>query len=299
MRGVMTDTSAPLLSFGIVADPQYADSPARPEMDRYYAESPRKLTQAIDVFNAQDLAFVVTLGDIIDRGFENFDAILSCYDKLRHRSLLLAGNHDFAVAPEHLGMIHRRLDMPSPWYDIAIGGFRFVVLDGSDVSLFAPPLNDPRRELATQRLAVLKEAGAVNAHDWNGSFSGEQANWLRQTLAAADAADETVIIFCHYPLYPENSHNMLDAPETLELLMAHKCAKAWFCGHNHKGNYAQLGHTHFVNFKGMVDTLSENTFAIADIYENRIDIRGFGREESRKLALSSTTDRDDTVSRMA
>lgn len=68
-------------------------------MGRYYAESPKKLAEAINVFNSEDLAFVVTLGDIIDRGFENFDAILSVYDALRHPSVLLPGNHDFAVAP--------------------------------------------------------------------------------------------------------------------------------------------------------------------------------------------------------
>ncbi|WP_311272521.1 MULTISPECIES: metallophosphoesterase [unclassified Rhizobium] len=281
----MTDKTAPLFSFGIVADPQYADMPPRPEMGRYYAESPAKLEQAIEVFNAHDLAFVVTLGDIIDRGWENFDAILAPYGKLRHRSVLLLGNHDFAVAPEYLPQVHERLGMPSPWYDFVVGNVRFVVLDGSDVSTFAPPLGDPRRDLAAQRLEGLKQAGALNAHDWNGSFSDTQLAWLAQTLDAADAAGETAILFCHYPLYPQNAHNMWDAPDILALLAAHPSAKAWFCGHNHVGNYDSLGHTHFLNFKGMVDTPDENTFAIADVYRDRIDIRGFGREESRTLTF--------------
>lgn len=282
---IMTDISAPLFSFGIVADPQYADVAPRPDMYRYYAQSPGKLAEAIDVFNAHDLAFVVTLGDIIDHGWENFDAILSCYDRLRHRSILLPGNHDFAVAPEHLTTIHRRLGMPSPWYDFAIDKFRFVVLDGNDVSLFAPPAGDPRRDLAEKRLAALQEAGAINAHGWNASFSDGQLAWLAKTLDATDAAGERAILFCHYPLHPQNSHNMWDAPEILDLLIAHPSAKAWFCGHNHKGNYAMLGHTHFLTFKGMVDTQSQNTFAIANLYQDRIDIKGFGREESRILSL--------------
>ena len=62
----MTATSTtPLFSFGIVADPQYADIPARPEMNRFYAESTKKLAAAIDAFNQENLAFVVTLGDLI------------------------------------------------------------------------------------------------------------------------------------------------------------------------------------------------------------------------------------------
>ncbi len=281
---IMTDTS-PLFSFGIIADAQYADIAPRPEMGRFYAQSTRKLDAAIEVFNAHDLEFVVTLGDIIDRGWENFDAILACYDRLKHRSVLLPGNHDFAVAPEYLDKVHARLGMPTPWYDFAIGGVRFIVLDGSDVSVFAPPPGDPRRELAAQRLAALAQADAVNAHDWNGSFSPAQFTWLRDRLVAADAACESAVLFCHYPLYPQNSHNMWDAPDIVDLLSAHPSAKAWFCGHNHVGNYGLLGGTHFLNFKGMVDTQHENTFAIADVYDDRIDIRGFGREDTRTLSF--------------
>ncbi|NTJ41635.1 phosphatase [Agrobacterium larrymoorei] len=281
----MTDISIPLFSFGIVADPQYADIAPRPDMDRYFAASKDKLARAIDTFNGENLAFVVTLGDIIDRGWENFDAILACYDRLKHRSVLLPGNHDFAIEPEYLPKVHARLNMTTPWHTFTVGQFRFVVLDGNDVSLFAPPLEDPRRALAQQRLDALKQTGALNAQDWNGSFSDEQLGWLRATLAAADAANESVIVLCHYPLYPENAHNMWDAPEVLKLLAAHESVKAWFCGHNHDGNYGMIGNTHLVNFKGMVDTPHQNSFAIADVYADRIDIRGFGREFSRSLAL--------------
>jgi hypothetical protein len=35
----------------------------------------------------------------------------------------------------------------------------------------------------------------------------------------------------------------------------------------------------------MVDTETEHTFAIVDVHADRIEIRGFGREESRVLAL--------------
>ncbi|WP_296103804.1 metallophosphoesterase [uncultured Agrobacterium sp.] len=282
----MTDTPAtPLFSFGIVADPQYADIPARPEMNRFYAESTKKLAEAIKAFNQEDLAFVVTLGDLIDRGWDSFDFILGYYDQLKHRCVLLPGNHDFAVEPEHLARVHERLGMPARWHDFSLGEFRFIVLDGNDVSTFAPPLGDPRRELAKMRLEALRQAGALNAQDWNGSFSDEQLSWLQATLAKADAMQEHVVLFCHYPLFPENAHNMWDAPEVLKLLAAHHSVKAWFCGHNHEGNYGAIGNTHFVNIKGMVDTLDQNAFAIADVYPDRIAIRGFGRETSRVLVF--------------
>lgn len=281
----MTEKSTPLFSFGIVADPQYADVDPRPDMGRYYRESPAKLAAAIDVFNAEDLAFVVTLGDIIDRDFASFDVILSAYDRLRHPSVMLPGNHDFSVAPEHLGAIHARLGMSAPWHDFAIGKVRFVVLDGNQVSLFAPPPGDVRRVLAEERLKRLTDAGAINAQDWNASLGDAQFEWLRSVLQKADATGEKVVVFCHYPVFPENAHNMWDAQRILELLGAHPSAVAWFNGHNHEGNYGVLGKTHFVNFKGMVDTPDRNTFAIADVFADRIAIRGFGREEDRVLAL--------------
>lgn len=279
----MTEKTTPLFSFGIVADPQYADAEPRPDMGRYYAESPKKLGEAIDAFNREELAFVVTLGDIIDRGFENFDAILGVYEQLRHPSVMLPGNHDFAVAAEHLSAIHSRLGMASPWHDFTIGEIRFVVLDGNEVSLFAPPPGDPRRTLAQERLKHLQEVGAINAQDWNASLSDEQFEWLRTVLQNADAAGEQVVILCHYPVYPNNAHNMWDAPRIVDLLDVHPSVVAWFSGHNHEGNYGVLGNTHFVNFKGMVDTPDQNTFAIADVFADRIVIRGFGREEDRVL----------------
>jgi predicted phosphodiesterase len=281
----MTDNALPIFSFGILADPQYAACKPDEAMNRYFASSLAKVTDAIAVFNRHELAFVVTLGDLIDGGSKNFADILPLYERLRHRSLLLPGNHDFAITAKQLADVYGLLNMPAPYHDFAMGGMRFIVLDGSDISLFAPPLNDPRRAIATERLTELKATGAINAQTWNGSLSDTQFAWLTQTLDAAQAAGERVVIFCHYPVFPANEHNLWDAPDILALLKRYSCFAAWFCGHNHAGNFGEIDGQYFVNFKGIVDTPDENTFAIADIYADRIDIRGFGREDSRSLPL--------------
>ena len=49
------------------------------------------------------------------------------------------------------------------------------------------------------------------------------------------------------------------------------------------GNFGQIDGRCFVNFKGMVDTESDNTFAVVDVFADRLEIRGFGREASRTL----------------
>ncbi|NLS02772.1 phosphatase [Rhizobium sp. P32RR-XVIII] len=281
----MSSTENPLFRFGIIADPQYAALAPDLAMDRYYANSLAKVSEAIAEFNKADLAFVVTLGDIIDGNWESFDAILPLYDKLRHERHFLLGNHDFAVAKDHLASVFDRVGMREPYYDFAVGGTRFVMLDGNEVSVFAPPENDPRRALADERLKALRARGAINANPWNASLGDVQFLWLRAVLKRAQAAGEPVIVMCHYPVYPENDHNMWDAERIVSLLAEHDNAVAYFCGHNHVGNYGLNGGCHFVNFKGMVDTETENTFAIVEVFADRLEIRGFGREESRTLAF--------------
>lgn len=62
-------------SFGVVADPQYADIPDRGR--RSYRASVGRLTEAVADFNRRDLDFCVNLGDAIDRDWGSFDAILA------------------------------------------------------------------------------------------------------------------------------------------------------------------------------------------------------------------------------
>lgn len=273
------------LRFGIVADPQYADAPPHPGMNRYYRHSLAKLREAVDAFNGQDLRFVATLGDLIDRNWSSFDAVLPIYATLRHTHRTLLGNHDFDVGPEHLHKVAGAVGLKRSYYDFSVDGIRFVALDGNDVSLFAPPPGDPRWPIAADRLARLKAEGAPNANPWNGSLSEEQFAWLEATLDAARANGERVVVMNHYPVFPDCIHNLWDAERLVDLLTSHRHVVAYLCGHNHEGNYGQAGGVHFVNFKGMVDTPADNAYAIVAIEGDRLDIAGFGREPSRSLRL--------------
>jgi predicted phosphodiesterase len=275
----------PLIRFGVIADPQYADAQPWLDMNRYYANSLKKLREAIALFNGEDLAFVVTLGDLIDRGWESFDAVLPVYETLRHESFLLPGNHDFFVAPERLDEVHHRLSMTAPWHDFERGGIRFVVIDGNEVSLFSTPDGHPRHTLAQQRLEELLSKGHINAKEWNGGIGEEQFAWLETTLDTAKAAGEKVVVMGHYPLYPQNQHNLWDCERLTALFSRSGNVLAYLDGHNHVGNLGRHDKTWYVNFKGMVDTERDNAFAVVELYANRIEIIGHGREDSRTLPL--------------
>ncbi|CAN7211983.1 metallophosphoesterase [Rhizobium rhizogenes] len=282
----MSSPSAPLFRFGVVADPQYAALEPNLELDRYPAKSLDKLGEAITEFNRHDLAFVVTLGDIIDRHWESFNDILPVYETLRHERYFLLGNHDFAVAPEHLAKVANRVGLSSAYYDFTHAGYRFIALDGNDVSLFAPPEGDPRRDEAKALMKALHDAGAPNSQRWNGAVSDTQYAWLAAKLNEAKTAGEKVVIMNHYPIFPKNSHNALDSERLLALLSGHDHVVAYLNGHNHAGNFGVIDGTYFVNFKGMVDTEDNSAYAIVGVYEDRLEITGFGREESRVLSLS-------------
>ncbi|MDR9807806.1 metallophosphoesterase [Rhizobium hidalgonense] len=279
----MSPSALPLFRFGIIADPQYAAIPPHAAMDRYYSNSLAKLAEAIAVFNGWELSFVMTLGDVIDRSFASFDDILPVYGKLRHEALFLLGNHDFSVSSGHLSEVATRLGMPSTYYSFSRHGWRFIVLDGNEVSTFAPPEGHPHRALAAEMLAALQAKGAANAHRWNAALSDAQFAWLGDEIANAAAAGEKVIVMNHYPVHPPGQHGMWDSERIVALLAAQPHVVAYLNGHDHAGNYGKAGACHFVNFKGVVDTEKENAFAIVEVYADRLEIRGFGREESRRL----------------
>ncbi|MBX4956894.1 phosphatase [Rhizobium lentis] len=279
----MSSPAVPLFRFGIIADPQYAPIVPHVAMDRQYANSLAKVAEAVEVFNSWELSFVMTLGDVIDRSFSSFDDILPIYDRLRHEALFLLGNHDFPVSAAHLAEVAARLRMPSPYYSFSRHGWRFIVLDGNDVSIFAPPEDHPHRVLAAEMLAELQEKGAANAHRWNGALSDGQFAWLGDEIAKAAAAGEKVIVMNHYPVYPAGEHGMWDSERVVALLASQSHVVAYLNGHDHVGNYGKAGACHFVNFKGVVDTENQNAFAIVEVYADRIEIRGFGREDSRRL----------------
>lgn len=276
-----------VLRFGVIADPQYAPVVPNLKSQRYYSNSLWKLSEAIEAFNQEELSFVVTLGDIIDRHWESFQHVLPLYDKLRHKNFLLLGNHDYDLAAEYLTSVVRTVGLEKAYYDFSAGSTRFIVLDGNDISLFALPKDDPRYAIAEQRFEDLKAKGAENAQSWNGSLGDEQFSWFEERIKDAAKSGQRVIVMCHYPVYPANIHNLWDSERIVKLISSSPNVMAYFNGHNHAGNYGEIDGKHFLNFKGMVDTPDTTAYAIVEIHPDQIKVTGFGREESRTLAIAT------------
>ncbi len=280
----MTDTLA-RLRLGIIADRQYADLDPDRERDRYFRNSLDKLGEAVEHFNSRNLDAVVVLGDMIDRGWENYPPVLDLLETLQAPRILLPGNHDFMVDPARLPQVYAKLGMPAPYHAVRIKGLRLLVTDGNEISLFAPPEGDPRRIEAEQRLSGLRVENAPNAHRWNAGISDRQMTWVADQLAAAEQSGEDVILLGHYPIYPPSDHALWNAEALSGLIAGAPAALAYLCGHQHTGNYGQKNGVHFVNFRGMVDTEHQNAFAVLCVLDDRIEISGHGREPDRSLQL--------------
>ena len=107
-------------------------------------------------------------------------------------------------------------------------------------------------------------------------------SWMREVLQKAESAQEKVILFSHFPVYPQDPHNLWNAKEVISLLEEFSCVKAYINGHNHKGKYGIKSGIHYLTCKGMVDT-NESAYSIANVFQDRIEITGYGRETKQKL----------------
>jgi hypothetical protein len=277
---VMEAEQKPLFSFGIIADVQYCDCDTY--NTRFYRNSPAKLKDAVEDLKADSPAFIINLGDLIDRDFESFDPVLKILDAGGMKVYHTLGNHDYAVSPGDARKVARITGSDKGYYSFTHEGFRFIILNGNEVAKYAPTAAG--RKAGIKLLEELRTEGAINAMDWNGATGSTQLEWLRSELNASKLAGEKVFVICHFPVWPSGTHNLLNANEVLEVLSDYDHIVAWLNGHNHDGGYGNFNMIHFITFRGMLETATENSYALVEVYSNKLWIRGAGREKSQILA---------------
>ena len=236
-------------SFGIITDVQYCD--CEPEGTRFYRLSTGKLREAMNAFRSDSVRFVVNLGDLIDRDYKSYKPVLDIIDSSGLKVYHLTGNHDYSVDPRQKK--HLPLSQPSKegYYSFIVDHFRFIALNGNELSTYAS-VSKSQIKQAEDYITLLKDSGSMNASDWNGGMSVRQIEWFRGQLDDAAAKNEKVFILCHFPLFPEGAHNLLNYKEVLAILGNYNNIIASFSGHNHSGSYGNFNMIHFVTIKGMV-----------------------------------------------
>ncbi|MFT5499110.1 MAG: manganese-dependent ADP-ribose/CDP-alcohol diphosphatase [Kiritimatiellia bacterium] len=269
---------AALWQFGAMADCQYCDKAAAGQ--RLYRQSPAKLANCVERYNQMDLAYVVHLGDFIDDDWKSFDVLAPITAKLKHPLYHVLGNHDFSVADDKKLMVPAKLGMPSRYYDFKVQNWRFIVVDGNDLSLHGWPKDSSRNRKSREQY----EQKYKGKPTYNGAVGSKQLTWIDTQLRAADEAGENVVLFCHFPVYPVNPHNLWNDEAVLAVLEKHASVKAWINGHNHAGHYGEKAGIHYLTLKGMVDT-EETSYASIKVYKDRLEVTGYGRQEDFVLKL--------------
>jgi len=271
----------PVFSFGVIADIQYCD--CEPAGTRFYRESLSKLRNALTSLKNDSAEFLVNLGDLIERGYESYKPVLEIIDSSGFKVWHCTGNHDYAVDTRYKKRLPPDIPSKTGYYSVQHKGFRLIFLDGNELSTYSSANKAAIKE-ASDYLEELRNKGMINAVDWNGGISTEQLEWLMTQLDKSVEKNEKVIIFCHFPVFPENVHNLLNYNEVLSVLSGYQNVIAWFNGHNHTGNYGNFNKIHFITIKGMVETETSGSFALVEVYRNKIRIRGSGREKEQILA---------------
>jgi hypothetical protein len=272
----------PLFRFGLVADVQYADKPTKGK--RAYSETAAKLRACVDDFNPQNLAFVVNLGDTIDgngaKSARELALIAGIFRQLNCPIRHVIGNHCLTVSRPAL---LKELGLRSSYYESAHKDWRFLVLDGMDVSLKSPYGSKQEKE-AKAYLAknpkLSKYAGAIGE---------KQFAWLRDQLADAARLQQRVVIFCHHPILAAASSPsavLWNAAEVEGALAQSGGVVAWINGHDHKGGYVFVRGIHHLTVNGMIESpTGGNGYAVAEAFADRIMIVGKGSVPNRTLPL--------------
>ena len=178
-----------------------------------------------------------------------------------------------------------RLGLPKCYYHSLFSGYRFLVIDGNEISLYCNAGNGDDLQQAREQLDELIAQQQPQAQRWNGAVGEKQLAWIEQNLQQAQALGETVIVFGHYPLAPLKKHILWNGEAVADLLCRYQ-VRAYFAGHDHRGGYYRRGNTDFITLKGMLDGPDNVPFAVAELNGNRLIVTGFGGEISRILPLS-------------
>ncbi|MDO6605537.1 metallophosphoesterase [Arenibacter palladensis] len=271
------------LTIGIVADCQYCHCESTPS--RFYKNSPVKLQNAVDSLNSSPLDYAIHLGDFIDRDFNSFDTVGPIWNTLKTKKYQVLGNHDFSVADSLKPLVPRKMNLKQRYYSFVEQNWRFIVLDGNDLS-YQGAITPEKRAQTDSLFTLLSKSNPPNLQTWNGGLSLEQLKWVENELILAQKNKENVGFYCHFPVLGEDKvHRLWNSPQFLALIDQYSNVKFYFNGHNHNGDYAERHGVHYLTFKGMVDTLSTSAFAKVLVTKDSILIQGYGRELSRSLKI--------------
>jgi 3',5'-cyclic AMP phosphodiesterase CpdA len=256
------------LTLGIITDLHYADRD--PWNTRWYRDSILKLEECISVMNEARPAFLIELGDLIDKADKITEtgylrSINGAFAHFRGPRYYLLGNHDTATFSKR-----EFLDLAGAgenYYCFDHGDYRLITLDGN----------------------FKRDGSDYNAgnFDWRETYIPKaQQEWL--VTALKQSGDRQTIIFIHQNLHDEtNDHGVKNAPEVRNILEKAGNVLAVFQGHDHIGGFQMMNSIPYFTLRAAVEGpgLENNAFALVTMEKGRIKLRGFGKQKSYEVKI--------------
>ncbi|MDP8305965.1 MAG: metallophosphoesterase [Candidatus Chlorobium antarcticum] len=238
------------LCFGIVTDSHLSVE------GESAAASTEKLSRAADDLNQANCSFMLQLGDLIagseKHASEELAAATAILENFHGEVRHLIGNHCLQLP---LKRLEEAFHLHSPFYRFHAGGFRWLALDGMDVSALRTPGN------GEDRVALEEYIARPENPLWCGALGSVQKAWLQGELDDARKKKERVIVLCHFPLHPATSdkrHGMLwNHAEVRGMLEQSQVVSACLGGHYHPGGYAFEKGIHFAVLPAGLPTIGE------------------------------------------
>lgn len=285
------------ISFGVIADPQYADKDDGNTEGRVqrYRGVPTKLKSALSYLASDNLNCILFLGDFIDGHADN--EVQTRADLLLMSSVLdegisgkipavhVVGNHDIGLLDKAEWM--KTLGVSSPFYSRLLApGWRLIVLDTTDLSLQAPEGSQELEEANRYLEAHPLSEAEPHMKSWNGGIGKLQMEWLKESLHKSEQAGDRVVIATHHPIAGSRpTHSAWNWKEIEEIIVKSHSTVLCLAGHDHIGGYKCVDEVHFVVVEAMLEAAEDgNAYAKVHIHQDHIDIEGHG-VTSRKLKI--------------
>lgn len=309
----------PLFSFGVISDVQYADIPDGRSfigVPRYYRHSILVLQRAVQNWNCyQKLKFTINFGDIVDgfcpkdQSLDSVNKVIDEFDKFNGPVYHMIGNHCLYNLPR--SKLLPLLKIPSvddhAYYDFSpTPEYRFVVLDGYDISAIGWPQDHPN---TLEALNFLREknpnsqknspSGLVGLERrflmFNGGVGKEQLEWLDGVLQEASKLNQKVVICCHIPLDPGASSIealLWNYNEVMDVIHRYDCVKVCIAGHDHKGGHSIDSHGvhHRVLEAALECPPGTDAFGYVNVYDDRLSLIGTDRMQSTDIYFNPQAD---------